>query len=189
MTGRSYIDVLQVQGVQVLIVSLPENGRPPFPRDGTGQHGALADRRRGDAHSLVVRKAEQVDVCGREGEEQMLERRDRTLIQRRRKWPQLHLLVKLDGLLCQVTAHDSESLTHRGDTSRLKNVMSRSHLSLLMMPENKSTKYKSVSISRRCAGEAFLDVGLVKDALRRHDYCNPQSNGLELSLMFCKYFA
>ena len=68
LSGGSYVDVLQVQGVQVLIVSLPQDRRPPLPGDGAGQHGALADGYRGDAHFLVVGQVEQVHVCGQEGQ-------------------------------------------------------------------------------------------------------------------------
>lgn len=63
VTVSSYIDVLQVQGVQILMVSLPQYRRPSFPRDGTSQHGALAHCYCGDAHFLVIWKGEQVDIC------------------------------------------------------------------------------------------------------------------------------
>lgn len=66
MTAASYIDVFQVQGVQVLMVSLPQYRRPPLPADGTCHHGALAHRYCGDAHFLVIWEAEQVHICGGE---------------------------------------------------------------------------------------------------------------------------
>lgn len=62
----SYVDVLQVQRVQILMVPLPQHRRPSLPRDGTRQHGALADGCRGDAHFLVIRESEQVHICWRE---------------------------------------------------------------------------------------------------------------------------
>lgn len=45
------------------MVSLPQDRRPPLPCDGAGQHGALANRYRGDAHFLVIGKVEQVHIC------------------------------------------------------------------------------------------------------------------------------
>lgn len=63
MTAGSYIDVFQVQGVQILMVSLPQYRRPPLPCDGTSQHGTLANCDSGDAHFLVIWKGEQVHIC------------------------------------------------------------------------------------------------------------------------------
>lgn len=63
MTAGSYVDVFQVQGVQILMVSLPQYRRPPLPRDGTSQHSALANCHGGNAHLLVIRKGEQVHIC------------------------------------------------------------------------------------------------------------------------------
>lgn len=68
MTAGSYVDVFQVQGVQALIVSLPQYRRPLLPGDGAGQHGALSDGHSGDAHSLVLWKGEQVHIWRREEE-------------------------------------------------------------------------------------------------------------------------
>lgn len=59
----SYIDVCQVQGGQMLMVSLPQYGRPALSCDGTRQHGALADGYCGDAHFLVIGQGEQVHIC------------------------------------------------------------------------------------------------------------------------------
>lgn len=59
----SHIDVLQVQGVQVLVVPLPQDGRPVLPHDAAGQHGALADRHRGHAQLLVIGEGQHVHVC------------------------------------------------------------------------------------------------------------------------------
>lgn len=67
MTAGSYVDVFQVQGVQILMVSLPQYSRPPLPCDGTSQYSALANCYCCDAHFLVLRKGEQVDICRREG--------------------------------------------------------------------------------------------------------------------------
>lgn len=63
MTAGSYVDVFQVQGVQILMVSLPQYRRPPLPHDGTSQHSALANCYGGNAHFLVIRKGEQVHIC------------------------------------------------------------------------------------------------------------------------------
>lgn len=63
LTVSSYIDVFQVQGVQVLIVSLPQYRRPPLPRDGTSQHGALADCYCREADFLVFWEIEDVHIC------------------------------------------------------------------------------------------------------------------------------
>lgn len=59
----SYVDVLQVQGVQVLVVPLPQDGWPALPHDAAGQHGALADRHHGHAQLLVVGEGQHVYVC------------------------------------------------------------------------------------------------------------------------------
>lgn len=67
MTGGSYIDVFQVQGVQILTVSLPQYRRPALPRDGTSQHSALANCDSGNSHFLVIGKVEQVHICWWEG--------------------------------------------------------------------------------------------------------------------------
>lgn len=63
VTAASYVDVFQVQGVQILMVSLPQYGRPPLPLDGTSQHGALTHCYNGSAHFLVVGEGEQVHIC------------------------------------------------------------------------------------------------------------------------------
>lgn len=63
MIAFAYINIFQVQGVKILMVSLPQYQRPPFPCDGTGQHSALANCDCGDSHFLVIWKMEQVHVC------------------------------------------------------------------------------------------------------------------------------
>lgn len=95
MTGGSYIDVFQVQGVQILTVSPPQYRRPPLPRDGTSQHGALANRHSGNTHFLVIREVEQVHICWREGRMTQLDEEMRTggLIQWI-CWPQFQLFVR-----------------------------------------------------------------------------------------------
>lgn len=63
MTAGSYVDVFQVQGVQVLMVPLPQYGRPPLPRDGACQHSTLANCYGGHAQFLVIREGQQVHIC------------------------------------------------------------------------------------------------------------------------------
>lgn len=63
MAAGSYVDVFQVQRVQVLMVPLPQDGRPPLPRDGACQHGTLADCYGGHAQFLVVGEGQQVHIC------------------------------------------------------------------------------------------------------------------------------
>lgn len=62
----SYIDVFQVQGVQILTVSLPQYGRPLVTRDGTCQHNTLADCHRRNADFLVIWKVKQENLCGQD---------------------------------------------------------------------------------------------------------------------------
>lgn len=48
-TQAPYVDVLQVQGVEHLVVPLPDDGGSVRPRDGTGEDDALTRRGRGHA--------------------------------------------------------------------------------------------------------------------------------------------
>lgn len=63
MAAGSYVDVFQVQGVQVLMVPLPQYGRPPLPCDGACQHSTLADCYGGHAQFLVIGEGQQVHIC------------------------------------------------------------------------------------------------------------------------------
>lgn len=203
MTGSSYIDVFQVQGVQILMVSLPQYRRSPFTCDGASQHSTLAHRYCCHADFLVLWKGEQVRICW--WDKQKLE------------WLSLAQFIIFETInLLSKSAHSKLwtwrltvknwiqlshpiffstlsirwlfilLMAHNLPTEMFQNSWF-SHICLVTKHKNKNTQYKRVSIS--CYRAIAGDTSFFKYAPRQHNYCILHSNERELSLTFCKYFA